>query len=53
MFIGIPERKIQEYRVALTPEAVHVLVERGHGVVVEKDAGCTAPYCQARIKLEG
>ena len=40
MLIGVPkERKIQEYRVALTPEAVHVLTGRGHGVLVEKDAG--------------
>jgi len=40
MNIGIPkERKIQEYRVALTPEAVHVLAGRGHAVFVEKGAG--------------
>jgi alanine dehydrogenase len=40
MFIGIPkERKVQEYRVALTPQAVGVLVQRGHTVFVEKGAG--------------
>jgi alanine dehydrogenase len=40
MVIGIPkERKIQEHRVALTPQAVRVLVERGHRVLVEKEAG--------------
>ena len=33
MLIGVPkERKIQEYRVALTPEAVSVLTGRGHTV---------------------
>jgi alanine dehydrogenase len=43
MVIGVPkERKIQEYRVALTPQAVRVLVERGHRVFIEKDA-CV--YC--------
>jgi len=40
MIIGIPkERKIQEYRVALTPQAVSVLVQNGHMVYVEKGAG--------------
>lgn len=40
MNIGVPkERKVQEYRVALTPEAVHVLAGRGHTVYVEKGAG--------------
>jgi len=40
MFIGIPkERKVQEYRVALTPQAVRVLVLHGHKVFVEKGAG--------------
>jgi len=40
MVIGIPkERKVQEYRVALTPQAVGVLVRHGHKVYVEKGAG--------------
>lgn len=40
MNIGVPkERKVQEYRVALTPEAVRVLTGRGHKVFVEKGAG--------------
>lgn len=40
MVIGIPkERKVQEYRVALTPQAVAVLVQHGHKVLVEKGAG--------------
>lgn len=40
MIIGIPkERKVQEYRVALTPQAVGVLVQHGHKVFVEKGAG--------------
>ena len=40
LFIGIPkERSFQENRVALTPEAVSVLVNNGHDVVVEHNAG--------------
>lgn len=40
LFIGIPkEDSFQEKRVALTPEAVSVLVNRGHEIVVERGAG--------------
>lgn len=40
MNIGIPkERKVQEYRVALTPQAVRVITGHGHKVFVEKGAG--------------
>jgi len=40
LFIGIPkESSFQENRVALTPEAVSVLVNNGHEVVVEHNAG--------------
>ncbi len=40
LFIGIPkETTFQENRIALTPEAVSVLVSRGHEVVVEHGAG--------------
>lgn len=40
LFLGIPkEDSFQEKRVALTPEAVSVLVNRGHEVVVERGAG--------------
>ena len=38
--IGIPkESSLQEKRVALTPESVELLVNSGHKVYVEKDAG--------------
>lgn len=59
MNIGVPkERKIQEYRVALTPEAVHVLVGRGHTVYVEKGAGlgsgiADADYTKAGARIAG
>ena len=40
MIIGVPrEIKIQEYRVALTPEGVTEFVKNGHTVLVESDAG--------------
>ncbi|OWY26187.1 alanine dehydrogenase [Sphingobacteriales bacterium UPWRP_1] len=40
LFIGIPrERSFQENRVALTPEAVELLVNREHRIVVEAGAG--------------
>ena len=40
LFIGVPkESSFQENRVALIPEAVAVLVNRGHRVVIESKAG--------------
>ena len=40
MVIGVPkERKIDEYRVGITPEGVAMLVGDGHRVLVEQSAG--------------
>ncbi|MCV2394826.1 alanine dehydrogenase [Actinotalea sp. M2MS4P-6] len=40
MRIGIPtERKVHEYRVAVTPAGVHQLVAAGHEVLVQSEAG--------------
>ena len=40
MIIGVPrEFKIDEYRVGMTPSGVHGLVENGHTVLVEYEAG--------------
>ncbi len=45
LFIGIPrETSFQENRVALTPEAVSVLVANGHRVVMETKSGEGASY---------
>lgn len=45
LFIGIPkEIAFQENRVALTPDAVGVLVSNGHHVVIEHNAGDAAHY---------
>lgn len=43
--IGIPkETAFQENRIALTPEAVGVLVSNGHNVVIENNAGEAAHF---------
>ncbi len=45
LYIGIPkETSFQENRVALTPEAVHVLVGNGHEVVIETNAGIASNF---------
>ena len=45
MLIGVPkEIKDDEYRVALTPAAVQALVEKGHRVVIEKNAGAGSGF---------
>src|SRR6266516_2633529 len=45
IYIGIPkETAFQENRVALSPEAVGVLVSNGHNVVIEHNAGDAAHY---------
>jgi len=45
MLIGIPaEIKAQESRVGLTPESVQQLVNHGHKVLVEDEAGSDAGF---------
>lgn len=45
LVIGIPkETAFQENRIALTPEAVGVLVSNGHQVIIEHNAGDAAHY---------
>lgn len=45
LFIGIPkETSFQENRIALVPEAVALLVNRGHRVMIESNAGKNANY---------
>lgn len=45
LHIGIPrETAFQENRIALTPEAVGVLVSNGHEVIIEHNAGEAAHY---------
>lgn len=45
LFIGIPKEELmQENRVALTPNAVMMLVSQGHRVIIEKGAGKRSFY---------
>ncbi len=54
LFIGIPrETSFQENRIALTPEAVQVLIQNGHDVVVEHSAGEHSFYFDADYSEAG
>lgn len=45
MIVGVlKEIKTEEYRVAMTPAGVEVLRQRGHAVLVEKDAGLSSGF---------
>jgi alanine dehydrogenase len=54
LVIGIPkEESFQEKRVALVPEAVALLVARGHQVLVESGAGSQAHYSDSDYSESG
>ncbi|RMF14415.1 MAG: alanine dehydrogenase [Gammaproteobacteria bacterium] len=54
MIVGVPkEIKNHEYRVGLTPEAVHALVEAGHDVLVEQAAGEAIGFTDALYEQAG
>src|SRR5947207_10597229 len=54
MTVGVPkEIKGQEYRVALLPSAAYQLIQRGHQVIVEKNAGAGAGYPDADYNQAG
>ena len=54
MIIGVPkEIKNQEYRVALLPSAAYQLTQRGHQVLVERNAGFGAGYPDADYEAAG
>ena len=54
MVIGVPkEIKSQEARVALLPSAVYQLIQRGHQVLVEKEAGLGAGYPDKEYEQAG
>jgi alanine dehydrogenase len=54
MIIGVPrEIKDQEYRVALLPSAAYQLIQRGHSVVVERNAGVGAGFPDADYAQAG
>ena len=48
MLIGVPkETKDNEYRVSMVPATVRELTERGHGVMIETQAGVGAGLTDA------
>ncbi len=48
MIIGVPrEVKTDEYRVAILPVGAQLLVQDGHRVLIEKDAGLASGYTDA------
>src|SRR5262245_6135067 len=54
MVIGVPkEIKEQEFRVALLPSAAYQLIQRGHKVVVERNAGAGAGFSDAEYQKAG
>jgi alanine dehydrogenase len=54
MQIGVPsEIKIEEYRVAATPDGVRELVARGHDVVVERGAGAGSSFSDLDYREAG
>lgn len=54
MKIGVPkEVKDQEARVAITPEGVSRLIESGHTVVIEVDAGIGSGFTNAQYQQAG
>lgn len=54
LVIGIPkEADIYESRVPLTPEAVEILVNNGHEVLIESDAGLSANYLNTHYSDKG
>ena len=54
MRIGVPkETKNHEYRVGLTPEGARSLVQSGHDVWVERDAGAAIGFCDEQYRQAG
>ncbi len=54
MKIGIPkEVKVEEHRVSATPGSVHMLVDAGHDVLVESDAGKDVGFSDADYRDMG
>lgn len=54
LVIGIPkENKKYESRVGLTPEAVEILVNNGHEIILEKGAGKAANYGDTNYSENG
>lgn len=54
MIIGVPrEVKKDEYRIAMLPVGAQLLVQDGHRVLIEKDAGLGSGYTDAHYQTVG
>jgi len=54
LVIGIPKENTKhESRVALTPEAVEILVNNGNEIIIEKNAGAAANYIDSNYSEVG
>lgn len=54
MQIGVPkETKDQEFRVGLSPSSVRVLIEQGHSLFIESDAGVGSGFTDADYSQAG
>ena len=54
LVLGIPkEADIYESRIPLTPEAVEILINNGHTVLIENDAGLSANYLNTQYSEVG
>jgi alanine dehydrogenase len=54
VILGVPrEIKDHEYRVALTPQGAARLVQEGHRVLVQQDAGLGSGYANAEYRAAG
>ncbi|NOY22021.1 MAG: alanine dehydrogenase [Acidobacteria bacterium] len=53
MNLGIPVEMSGDNRLALTPQSVELLVETGHSVFVEKDAGKRTHFFDERFEAAG
>jgi alanine dehydrogenase len=54
LYIGIPkETSFQENRIALTPLSVALLVNNGHQVIIESDAGLAANFTDIKYSEQG
>ena len=54
MLIGVPkECKDGEFRVGMTPEGVATLAQRGHSILVQKQAGASSGFTDAAFEAAG
>ena len=54
MIIGITkERKDEEYRVSITPDNVKTLIDLGHEILIEKEAGTGSGFSNEEYEMVG